>query len=54
MNIIWLNKWSLIREKREEMERICNNIRMIRHRTDVLAKYIKSYDIVSTVYQVFN
>jgi hypothetical protein len=30
MNIIWIHKWALIKEKREEMERICNNIRMIK------------------------
>jgi len=30
MNIINIHKWKLIKEKREEMERICNNIRMVK------------------------
>jgi hypothetical protein len=53
MNIIWLNKWSLIREKREEMERICNNIRMIRARKDLLCKNISAFQVIKTMYEVF-
>ena len=50
MNIIWLNKWALIREKKEEMERVCNNIRMIKHRKVVLAKNITAFKYLKTIY----
>lgn len=53
MNVIWLNKWALIREKREEMERICNNIRMIKQRKYLLAKNIKACHLIKEVYEIF-
>jgi len=54
MNIIWLHKWAFIKEKRDEMERICNNIRMIKQRKYVLCKAIKSFHVIKEAYQIFN
>ena len=54
MNIIWLHKWDLIKEKQDEMRRICNNIRMIKFRKTVMAKYITSGKMVSHIFDVFN
>ncbi len=46
MNIIWIHKWALIKEKKEEMERICNNIRMIKQRKNLLTKNILAFHII--------
>lgn len=54
MNIVWLHKWSLIKEKREEMERICNNIRMIKQRKYVLCKAIKSFHVIREVFEIYD
>jgi hypothetical protein len=54
MNIVWLNKWALIKEKREEMERLCNHIRMIKSRKTVIVKAIKTFHILSSAYDIFS
>lgn len=54
MNIVWLNKWALIKEKREEMERVCNHIRMIKSRKTVIVKAIKTFHILSSAYDIFS
>jgi hypothetical protein len=54
MNIVYLNKWALIKEKREEMERVCNNIRIVKQRKNVLTKAICSFHIINKMYKIFN
>ena len=54
MNIIWMHKWALIKEKREEMERICNNIRMIKQRKNLYVKNILAYHIIQKIFEVFD
>jgi hypothetical protein len=54
MNIIWIHKWALIKEKREEMERICNNIRMIKQRKTLYVKNMLAYHINKKIYEVFD
>ena len=54
MNIIWIHKWALIKEKREEMERICNNIRMIKQRKTLYAKNMLAYHIIKKIFEVFD
>ena len=54
MNIIWIHKWALIKEKREEMERICNNIRMIKQRKTLYVKNILAYHIIKKIFEVFD
>jgi hypothetical protein len=54
MNIIWIHKWALIKEKREEMERICNNIRMIKQRKNIYVKHILAYHIIKKIFEVFD
>ena len=54
MNIIWIHKWALVKEKREEMERICNNIRMIKQRKNLYVKNILAYHIIKKIFEVFD
>jgi hypothetical protein len=54
MNIIWIHKWALIKEKREEMERICNNIRMIKQRKTLYVKNMLAYHIIKKIFEVFD
>ncbi len=54
MNIIWIHKWALIKEKREEMERICNSIRMIKSRKTLYVKNILAFHIIRKVFEVFD
>lgn len=54
MNIIWIHKWALIKEKKEEMERICNNIRMIKQRKNLYVKNMLAYHIIKKVFQIFD
>jgi hypothetical protein len=54
MNIIWIHKWALIKEKKDEMERICNNIRMIKQRKTLLAKNIFAHHIINKIFRVFD
>jgi predicted nucleic acid-binding Zn-ribbon protein len=54
MNIIWIHKWALIKEKREEMERICNNIRMIKQRKNLYIKNILALHIIKKIFEVFD
>lgn len=53
MNIIYIHKWSLIKEKREEMERICNNIRMVKKRKTDLVKAITACQVIKQVFTNF-
>lgn len=50
MNIIWIHKWALIKEKKEEMERICNNIRMIKQRKNLYTKNIHAFHIIKQIF----
>jgi hypothetical protein len=54
MDIIWINKWSLIKEKRDEMERICNNIRMVKKRKTDMVKAITACHIIKKIHQNYN
>lgn len=54
MNILWLNKWALIREKKEEMRIINDNIRKVKDRKHTLVKYIQTAAILKKVYDVFS
>lgn len=54
MNIIKIHKWALIKEKREEMERICNNIRMIKQRKTLYVKNVIAYHIINKIFEVFD
>lgn len=54
MDIIWINKWALIKEKREEMERICHNIRMVKKRKTDLMKAITACHIVKKIFENYN
>ena len=54
MNIIWIHKWALIKEKREEMERMCNNIRMIKQRKILYVKNIIALQIIKKIFEVFD
>jgi len=54
MNIINIHKWKLIKEKREEMERICNNIRMVKSRKAAYAKGILTFHIIKKIWENFS
>ena len=54
MNIINIHKWQLIKEKREEMERICNNIRMVKSRKAAYAKGILTFHIIKKIWENFS
>ena len=54
MNIVWIHKWALIKEKREEMERICNNIRMVKKRKTDLVKAITACHIIRKIHENFS
>jgi hypothetical protein len=54
MNIIWLHKWALIKEKRDEMERICSNIRNIKNRKKTHILAVRAYSVIKKIYEVFN
>ena len=54
MDIIWINKWALIKEKRDEMERICNNIRMVKKRKTDMMKAITSCHIIKKIFLNYN
>lgn len=50
VNIVWLHKWSLIKEKRQEMERICNNIRQVKNRKKTYFQGIKAFKIIREMF----
>lgn len=54
MNIIWLHKWSLIKEKKEQMQRVCRNIKNIKNRKKAYIQAIKAFDIVKQIFNVFD
>ena len=54
MNIIWIHKWALIKEKKDEMERICSNIRNIKNRKKTHIRAVRAYAVIKKIYEVFN
>jgi hypothetical protein len=53
MNIINIHKWQLVKEKREEMERICNNIRLVKSRKSTYAKGILTFHLICKIWKNF-
>lgn len=54
MNIVWLHKWSLIKEKKEQLQRVCMNIKNVKNRKKAHIRAIKALDVLKRMFAVFD